>query len=137
MQLCTLNLCGLYFLPSAFLSFQFGCNYDYYYYLFVCFFMQSVTRLGVSLAGTINYTLELNGSIHTCADKSICGPTFQTCLDIYNSWPKNYIEIYAWYQIRNVRWCSGILGIVSGILGIVSSFQIREKRLSVAINDHS
>jgi len=71
--------------------------------------MQAATRLGISIAGALNYKLEPIASAHTCADTTSCGPTFQTCVDIYNSWPSTYVEIYAWYQIRSVRFCRGRL----------------------------
>ena len=74
-------------------------------YCWFCCFMQSATRVGIPLAGSINYQLEPITSAHACASQSSCAPTFRTCAELYNSWPGNYIEIYAWYQLRSIRWC--------------------------------
>ena len=74
-------------------------------YCWFCYFMQSATRVGISIAGSINYQLEPITSAHACASRSSCAPTFRTCAELYNSWPGNYVEIYAWYQLRSIRWC--------------------------------
>ena len=85
--------------------------------------MQSATRVGISVAGVLNYKLEPVASAHTCADITSCGPTFQTCVEVYNSRPNTYVEIYAWYQTRSVKWCRGRLpwggSFVSGICIVV------------------
>ena len=71
--------------------------------------IQSVTRVGVSLSGALSYQLEPVCSVDTCADTRTCGSTFQRCVKLYNSWSGSYVELYAWYQLRSVKWCRGRL----------------------------
>ena len=77
----------------------------YYTSVSVVTFIQSATRVGISLGGVFNYQVEARGSVDTCADTDKCLPTFRKCVEVYHSWPGNYVEIYAWYQLRSVRWC--------------------------------
>ena len=74
-----------------------------------CCFLQSATRVGVSLSAALSYQLEPVCLVHTCADTRTCSPTFRPCVELYNSWSRSYVELYAWYQLRSVKWCRGRL----------------------------
>ena len=78
---------------------------SYLFFLVSVVFMQLVTRVGITLSGALSYQLEPVCSAHTCADTRTCGSTFQPCVELYNSWSGSYIELYAWYQLRSVKWC--------------------------------
>ena len=65
--------------------------------------LQAAVRAGISASVTIVYQVEPRASARVCAVN--CQGAFQTCAGIYDSWPGNTIELYAWYQTRTFRWC--------------------------------
>ena len=65
--------------------------------------MQSTVKIGISIAGVFNYQLEPNVSALACTS---CSTPLKFCVNLHHSFPGNYVEIYAWYQLRSVKWCS-------------------------------
>ena len=65
--------------------------------------VQLAVRGGIEVAAQFTYRLEPQVCIHFC--KQYPGPTvkLKTCISIYHSWPKNYAEIYAYYQLRKIK----------------------------------
>ena len=70
-------------------------------------FFQELVRGGIRVNAVINYQLEPQIAM------KVCIPQFkiQSCLNVYDEWPGNYVDIYAFYQFRKIKWCSGWLGI--------------------------
>ena len=64
---------------------------------------QALVRAGITASATLVYQVEPRASARVCAVN--CTGAFQICAGIYDSWPGNTIELYAWYQTRRVRWC--------------------------------
>lgn len=70
----------------------------------LCFcVMQSLVRGGITLSATYNYRLEPAASIQACT--ASCSLTARMCIGVYDSWPDNTLNFYAWYQSRRVEFC--------------------------------
>ena len=66
---------------------------------------QGVARVGFSAEATITYQVEPQGTAKACTTSG-----YQTCAGLYDSWPGNTISLYAWYQIRRIKWCLRKIG---------------------------
>ena len=72
--------------------------------------LQSLVRGGVSVDVILEYKIEGVGKGRLC---STCTPGqpiniyAQGCVDVYQGWPNNRIELYAWYQSRRTKQCTG------------------------------
>ncbi|KAL5489189.1 hypothetical protein EMCRGX_G018254 [Ephydatia muelleri] len=66
-----------------------------------------IARGGINLSESFQYQIvpKISGSYLL-----LKGP-FEICLSLSNAWPDNSISIYVYYQLRNIEWCSGWLGI--------------------------
>ena len=82
----------------------------YVVYTSVYSIFQSLARGGVSVDIIFEYMLEVKGEGHLCAT---LGQSFdvdtQGCVGAYQGWPSTRIELYAWYQLRKVKFCDGWL----------------------------
>ena len=67
--------------------------------------MQFTVRAGVTAEVSITYQLEPRATARFCAVN--CQASSQICAKVYESWPGNSIDLYAWYQTRRIRWCGG------------------------------
>ena len=67
------------------------------------FVAQEIVRGGVSVDVRFNYKVEPETNCEFCYAN--CDATFEVCAGIYGSSPNNYIDLYAWYQSRRVKWC--------------------------------
>lgn len=61
---------------------------------------KDVARGGITASANIAYQPEPRVSGKVCNL-----PNYQTCAGLYESWPGNTLEIYAWYQVRRIEWC--------------------------------
>ena len=69
-----------------------------------------MARVGFSAEADIAYQIEPRATGKVCA--AACSSLdYQTCAGVYQSWPGNTIDLYAWYQTREVEWCSGWWGV--------------------------
>ena len=67
--------------------------------------MQEAARAGITAEVSITYQLEPRATARVCGVS--CQASSQICARVYESWPGNYIHLYAWYQTRTIRWCRG------------------------------
>ena len=53
------------------------------------------------------YHIRLRGEGRLCGDCSSSDVTIQPqyCVGIYHGWPNNTVELEAWYQLRQIKWC--------------------------------
>ncbi len=67
-----------------------------------CPTLQFVVRGGIEVAAEFTYKMEPEVCIHFC--KQYPGPRLKLkrCTTVYHSWPKNFAEIYAYYQRRKL-----------------------------------
>ena len=66
------------------------------------FHMQWLVKAGITARVSFVYELEPRAS------GKICSSNYQTCVGLYDSWPGNTLNIYAWYQLRDsLQWCGG------------------------------
>lgn len=69
---------------------------------------QSVARGGVAVEVTFEYVMKWKMRLYVCVN---CSEGIElsihnmTCLEVYDCWPNNRIEIYAWYQLRQIEYC--------------------------------
>lgn len=66
----------------------------------MCSFFQLAVRGGVEVVASFTYMLEPETCIHYCR---FATQNVKTCVNVYNGWPNNYAEIYAYYQTRGFR----------------------------------
>ena len=65
--------------------------------------LQQLARGGVTVSATFNYQLNPQMGTNFCV---IGGSVkVQNCLEIYHGWPRNYVTIDTWYQLRSVKKC--------------------------------
>ena len=54
--------------------------------------------------------MEPQATVRVCGVN--CQASSQVCTRLYESWPGNSIDLYAWYQTRTIRWCRGWVSIL-------------------------
>ena len=50
----------------------------------------------------------------------------KACSNLYHVWPGNYVDLYAWYQVRSIKYCRAskwVGGFVSHTLSLLSMRQ--------------
>ena len=67
--------------------------------------IQSLFKIGLSISASFYYQLEPVATLHICPTPRTCGPALKTCADLYQNFPASHIDIFAWYQIRFLKWC--------------------------------
>ena len=68
---------------------------------------QGLIRGGVKVKAEFSYQLQPEVSTEVCIPQF----AIQTCLGVYDEYPKSYVEIYAYYQVQSVVWCEGYWGV--------------------------
>ena len=75
----------------------------------ICIILQEVARVGFSAEADFTYKIEPRATGKVCAVACSYGD-YQSCAGMYQEWPGNTIELYAWYQTREIEWCEGWWG---------------------------
>lgn len=86
------------------------CHAHYYVVVTIPLLLQSVARGGVSVEVTLEYVVKLKMGLCVCIYCSGgISLSLHSCLEVYDSWPNNRIEVYPWYQLRRIKYCVGKL----------------------------
>lgn len=76
--------------------------------------IQGIARVGASLSLNIPYEIgvEQTAIAEVCLQPTL-RPRYQSCTNVYQEWPGIYMRLYAWYQLRRVKWCGRWIPYVS------------------------
>ena len=96
--------------------------------------MQATVRAGVTAEVSITYQLEPRATARVCAVN--CQASSQMCAKLYESWPGNSIDLYAWYQTRRVRMCGGWVRTIATLFNsfYIATLFISNNRLGILVD---
>ena len=63
--------------------------------------LAAVVRGGIEISGNFVYEVEPKFCIKVDFQPSL---TLSKCLQIYSGWPSSYVDLFAYYQYRRLRW---------------------------------
>lgn len=94
--------------------------------------IQLIARVGASVSLNIPYeiTAEQTAAAEVCLQPTL-RTRYQSCTNVYQEWPGNYVRLYAWYQLRRLGWCGSWIPYVSSSSYIVFFTQVRVIVLSL------
>ena len=62
--------------------------------------MKLAVRGGIEVSATISYYLQPKFCIQGLSGTKC---SVKTCLQLYNGYPNNHVDIYPWYQTRTIK----------------------------------
>ena len=71
--------------------------------------LQGLARGGVTVELKLEYKIESIGKGRLCSSCTKGKPITirpQGCVGVFHGWPNNQVLLYAWYQLKRVKFCS-------------------------------